>query len=436
MYMKRVKVIISVFIVLLLVYLVVIKSKKVSSDYQANFRLLNAELKAQQPGAGNGIIDLDALDNNLDTVVKKLGNDFKLRLTAKSLPSIDLLKYLMEKGHTNRLMVFSEPFIAEILTRFDGDSIDMLLGKPLPVEALTRLKAYNGWNNISWLIDTKERLNEYLTFAKRENVKLKLSVEIDVGLHRGGFQTTSELADIIKTLQQNEQYLQLTGLMGYDGHVPHVPFYINKATAIQNVFIQAQQCYTAFVDELKKYYSAGFISTLTFNGGGSKTYFYYPQFKNITPVNEIAMGSGFLAPEEFRELLLLGHKPALYLASPVLKKIETAKLPFAEKLTPLIDLWDPNLKVSYYLMGGGWAGEPVAPAGLKKNPFWDSSDKGIMNLLPNQSLLCSSDQNDLHVGDFVFYYPWEGDGMLAFKQVILVRQNKIIGRWETYRGGN
>ena len=352
------------------------------------------------------------------------------------MPSIELLKYLMDKGHTNRLMLFSEPFIAELLTRFNADSVDMLLGKPLPVEALGRLKAYKGWDKVNWLIDTKERLNKYLLFAKRENVKLRLAVEIDVGLHRGGFQTTTEFGEAIAILQQDTQHAQLTGLMGYDGHVPSVPFYINKEKAIENAFVNVQHSYTAFVDELKKHYDAAFISTLTFDGGGSKTYFYYPRFKNITPVNDIAMGSGFLAPEEFPELLALGHKPALYLAGPVLKKIETAKLPHAEKLTGMVDFWNPNLRVSYYMLGGGWAGEPIAPTGLRKNPFWDSDDKNFMNQLPNQSLLCSSDQNNLHVGDFVFYQPWEGDGMIEFKNLLLVRQGRIVGQWETYRGGN
>ena len=434
--MKKLKLILPLLAGLLVVYLIIKKPKKISSEYQPAFASLNAELKTHHPGASAGIIDLDALDYNLDFVTKQLGNNFKLRLTTKSLPSIELLKYLMERAHTNRLMVFSEPFIAELLSRFNGDSLDMLLGKPLPVEALGRLKAYKGWSNISWLVDTKERLNDYMLFAKREDVKLKLAVEIDVGLHRGGFQTINEFTEAIKTIQQDTQHIQLTGLMGYDGHVPYVPFYINKEKAIEHAFVNVQNNYSGFVAELKKHYDAKFISSLTFDGGGSKTYFYYPRFKDITPVNDIAMGSGFLAPEEFPELLELGHKPALYLAGPVLKKIETAKLPHAEMLTGLVDLWNPNLKVSYYMLGGGWAGEPVAPTGLRKNPFWDSDDKNFMNQLPNQALLCSSDQNNLQVDDFVFYQPWEGDGMLEFKKLVLIRQSKIVGEWETYRGGN
>ena len=369
-------------------------------------------------------------------VRKALGADFKLRIVTKSLPSLALLRYLMTKAQTNRLMVFSEPYIAEILTTFDADSLDLLLGKPLPVDALPRLSIIKGWNTINYLVDTKVRLNEYLAYARVQNTHLKLSLEIDVGLHRGGFETPEQLAEAAEIIKSNAQYVELTGLMGYDGHVPFVPFYIYKDMAIKRAFVDVQQSYRGFVNELRKHYDAQAISKMTFNGGGSRTYFYYPQYRTITPVNDIAMGSGFVAPAQFPELEELGHKPALFLTSPVLKKIETSKLPHAERLSPLVNLWDPNLLVSYYLLGGGWPGEPVAPAGIKRNYLWDENDLGYTNLLPNQSIMSSSDENNLHVGDFVFYHAWEGDGMLSFKKIQLYRQPHIVGEWETYKGGN
>jgi hypothetical protein len=119
------------------------------------------------------------------------------------------------------------------------------------------------------------------------------------------------------------------------------------------------------------------------------------------------MGSGFLAPQQFSDVIELGHQPALFLSSPVLKKIESSKLPHAEKLTALVNLWDSNLKVSYFMLGGGWPGELVSPAGLKRNYWWDENDLGYTNLLPSRSILGSSDENKLNVGDFVFYHSWD-----------------------------
>ena len=434
--MKRVKLIISVILIIVAAYLLYIKPHKVTCTYPDYFAAMNTALKATYGGESASVIDLNRLDHNVDVVTRKLGDKYKLRLVAKSLPSLDLLNYLMSKAHTNRLMVFSEPFITEILQNCNADSLDILLGKPLPVEALGRLSEIKGWNTINWLVDTKERLNEYLVFAKRKNTRIKISLEINVGLQRGGFESTQQLAAAVDILKADSAYLELSGLMGYDGHVPFVPFYINKDRAIDEAFTKVQESYGAFVDELKKHYDAGFVRSLTFNSGGSRTYFYYPDYKEYTPVNEIAMGSGFLAPAEFPELQKLGHQPALFLCSPVLKKLESAKLPHAEKISPLVNWWNPNLKVSYFLLGGGWPGDLVAPKGIQKNPFWDQEGKNYSNLLPNQSICSSSDESHLNVGDFVFSHAWEGDGMLCFNRILLYRQNKITGSWKTYKGGN
>ena len=432
---KRIKPFIYLALLIGLVYVIIIKPRKVKSEYPPYFAKLNTALKAKRGGESTGIIDLDRLDSNVYLVKKRLGNDYKLRLVTKSLPCLDLLKYLMKKGNTNRLMVFSEPYIAEILDTFNADSLDLLLGKPLPADALPRLATHKGWKTINWLVDTKARLNEYLAFAKKDSTHLKLSLEIDIGLHRGGFATLQEFSEAVEIIKQNSQYLTLTGTMGYDGHVPYVPFYINKEKSIEKAFANVQQLYGQFVDELKKHYDAKAIAAMTFNSGGSHTYFRYSGYKG-TPVNDIAMGSGFVAPQQFEDVIEQGHQPALFLSSPVIKKIESSKLPHAEKLTALVYFWDPNLKVSYFLLGGGWPGEPVGPAGLKKNYLWDENDLGYTNLLPNQSIIGSSDENNLNVGDFVFYHAWEGDGMLSFKKVTLYRQTGIVGEWDTYKGGN
>jgi D-serine deaminase-like pyridoxal phosphate-dependent protein len=206
------------------VFLIIIKLRKVKSEYQPYFAQLNLALKAKHGGASAGIIDMDRLDWNVQFARKKLGDGYKLRLVTKSLASLDLLKYLMVKAQANRLMVFSEPFIAEIVSNFNPDSLDILLGTPLPVDAFVRLATYNGWNTINWLIDTKERLNQYLYYAQKEHIRIKINLEIDVGLHRGGFETTKDFAEAVEIIKQNSQYLELTGLMGYDGHVLYVPF--------------------------------------------------------------------------------------------------------------------------------------------------------------------------------------------------------------------
>ena len=419
-----------------LVYGMYKKPRKVECAYPTYFAELNSALRQSRNGASTGIVDLDRLDNNINVVRRLLGKNFNLRIVTKSLPSPDMLRYIMEKGKTNKLMMFNEPFISEMLITQPADSLDILLGKPLPVEAFTRLSVNNGWRYIHWLIDTKERLQEYLAFAKQSNTRINVNLEIDVGLHRGGFETLEAFEEAVKVVKANEQYLRLTGLMGYDGHVPFVPFYINKEKAMAKAFDDVQKSYGEFVDVVKQYYDAEDVASMTFNSGGSRTYFRYGKIDYQTQINDIAMGSGFMAPAQFPEMIEIGHQPVLYLSSPILKKLDAAELPHAEKLSSLVSWWNPNLKVSYFMLGGGWPGELAAPEGIQRNPFWDENDKGFSNMLPNQSTLSSSDENNLQVGDFVFTHPWEGDGMLVFGTLSLYRDGNIVGQWKTYKGGN
>lgn len=419
-------------------YLILKKPRRIRSFYQHYFAQLNRSLKEKRGGTSACIIDLDRLDSNLRCIRTTLGSSYKLRLATKSLPSLGLLKCLMTRAETNRLMVFSEPFLAVILTELISDSLDILLGKPLPVEAFMRLRAYDRWSSVHWLIDTKERLNEYLSYSQQQqpSTQIKISLEIDVGLYRGGFQTIEDFSDAVRIIQQNSQYLELTGLMGYDGHVPHVPFYINRERAIEKAFVRAQDKYRQFVDALSKQYDPKAIRQMTFNSGGSQTFMYYSQRQSITPVNDIAIGSGFLMPQQFSNLAQLGCQPALFLASPVLKKIGPSPLPHAETLTALLYWWDPNLKVSFVMLDGGWPGELICPIGVTKNYWWEAHQFGYTNLLPNQTIIGSSDENTLQIGDFVFSHPWEGDSILCFKKLVLYRHSGIVGEWDTYSGGN
>ncbi len=422
-----------VLVVLVLVYK---KPAKVACRYSPYFEQLNRALQESYPGSSHALLDLNRLDSNIAAVQQQLGDRFQLRLVAKSLPSAQLLQYLMERAQTNRLMVFSEPFIADLLDTFPADSLDILLGKPLPAAAAARLSQHKNWQTIRWLIDTDARLQEFLTLAQQKDTLLHIALEINVGLQRGGFDTPEKMTKVLQLIKAHPRHLQLHGLMGYDGHVPYVPFYIQREKAIRQAFAKTQHTYNDFVRALKPYYTPEELRKMTFNSGGSRTYFFYKEYVDTMYVNDIAMGSGFLAPAQFPELADYGHQPALYLVSPVLKKIETSLLPHAEKISPLVNWWNPNLQVSYFMTGGGWPGDVVAPDGIQKNGFWDSGEKGYANLLPNQSILSSSDDSRLAVNDFVFTHPWEGDGMLCFSRLLLYRNGKITGEWATYDGGN
>lgn len=99
--------------------------------------------------------------------------------------------------------------------RFTGHPVG---GKPLPVDAVARLSGKEHWNTIHWLVDTEQRLKEYVDLAKQKNTTLYIALEINVGLQRGGYDNPEKMAKAIQYIQANHAYVRCIGLMGYDGH--------------------------------------------------------------------------------------------------------------------------------------------------------------------------------------------------------------------------
>ena len=190
------------------------------NDYFTN---LNNVLRQNGEGRPTMIIDLDALDHNVREVSRALGGR-DLRIVAKSVPSTSLIDYISDLSGSNRLMAFHEPFLGAM----DNQQFDILFGKPMPVAAAARfydrpaLKRFDPTTQLQWLIDTPERLAQYASLAQTKNVAMRVNIELDVGLHRGGVHDPFVLQQMLKTIEQTPQ-LTFNGLMGYDPHVVKMP---------------------------------------------------------------------------------------------------------------------------------------------------------------------------------------------------------------------
>ncbi|PWG74412.1 alanine racemase, partial [Enterococcus hirae] len=80
--------------------------------------------------------------------------------------------------------------------------VDMLLGKPLPVQAARQFysetgSAFDAERQLQWLIDSRPRLEQYLQLANDLDRRLNINLEIDVGLHRGGLTAPNQLDAMI-----------------------------------------------------------------------------------------------------------------------------------------------------------------------------------------------------------------------------------------------
>ncbi len=399
--------------------------------YSAYYSNLNKTLQREAIGPV-AFIDLERLDHNIAAVQKNLPDHISLRIVTKSLPSIELIQYILKASQTNKLMTFHQPYM-KLLAKSLRQPHDMLLGKPLPVGAAADFYQSVGRtrHRVQWLVDSPERLQRYLALAEKLQRRLLISLEIDVGLHRGGFRNNGELGKALEIIKQNKAWLEFSGFMGYDGHIAETPWAIfGKHGAMQREYKNVLEKYEEFVAYTRKNYAGLWHKKLTLNGAGSKTYQLY---KNQQILNDIAMGSGFVKPARFELPTLQDHRRALFIATPVLKKIEKPAIPFVGGISSLFRLWNPNWYYGFYVYGGAWAADRVAPEGLVVNIFYGENPNE--NLVPNQTLLNASSSALINVGDYVFYYPRQGDAIVQFKDVLAVRDNRVERRFRPFRSG-
>ena len=172
------------------------------------------------------VIDRERLNANIDTLVGHLPDGMGYRIVAKSLPSLALIEHIRQRAGTDRLMTFNQPMLTALSEAMPEAS--QLLGKPLPVQAarnyfatLTETSAPAA-ENVQWLIDSGARLQQYADLAAAEGRTLRFNIELDVGLHRGGFEPGSDLQAALQTIHDDDR-LELAGFMGYEPHIPALP---------------------------------------------------------------------------------------------------------------------------------------------------------------------------------------------------------------------
>lgn len=388
-------------------------------------------LRREAGGMPCAVIDLDRLDRNIARA-RQAASPGRLRIVAKSLPSVGLLRYILERSGGRALMVFDAGQLPLLLRELPEP--DVLLGKPVPAEAarLALTQSQSAAERVQWLIDGQARLRDYLAVAKSLGKKLRISIELDVGLRRGGVHDEAELLPILDEIAAHPEALIFAGFMGYDGHVPHAPplYGPGKARAVQKAFDAMLSSYQGFVSAARVHHPEWFAleaPPLTIHSGGSRTVTRYAGLiPGRTVVNDLALGSGLVKPLQYEDPALATFEPALLLANPILKRQCHTPLPFLDGLWGLLQRWDRNQECGFFLYGSTWDGEIVSPRGVAPGYY---NDGPIRNLLPNQQLLTGSIHVQAEASDYVLAWPREADNLGAFGRIFGIRGDAVEVRW-------
>lgn len=381
------------------------------------FALLSQALRSAGIGTPTMVIDRDRLLANAAQVTRNINARMQLRLVAKSLPCLPMLDDLMSKMHTRRLMVFNLPYLQQLAEQ--RPDLDLLLGKPLPVAAAAAF--YDGFKGggfqperqLQWLVDSPQRLAQYRDLARQRQLPLRINLEIDVGLHRGGVDSVQTLQQML-ALFKSEPRLQWAGMMGYDAHISKIPDLPGvRARALDN----ANNIYREYAGLAK---SALQSNNLILNAGGSPTYRLHDGSKTA---NELALGSALVKPTDFDTEALHDLVPAAFIATPVLKAQPQFQMPNGvEWLGSLARAWDVNQRRVYFIYGGNWLAEPVSPAGIAPSGLYGTSS--------NQQAMLGSGAQQLHMDDFIFFRPRQSESVLQqFGDIVVVESGRITQRW-------
>lgn len=393
-------------------------------DHARYYMELSAALDAAGIARPTLVIDRQRLLGNTDVLRGHLEGKYDYRVVAKSLPSLPLIETVMKRSGTERLMVFHQPFldlIAEALP-----NADVLLGKPMPVAAAARFydqhirDGFDPDRQLQWLIDSGERLRQYRELAEQRNQPMRINLEIDVGLHRGGIASAEELPEVLRTIE-DDPLLSFSGFMGYEPHVVKIPGIIGGPP---KAFAKAQTTYKELVTAAEEVLGRS-VRDLTLNAGGSPTYQLYD---GDEPANELSAGSGLVKPTDFDLDTLEDHHPAAFIATPVIKALESTKVPGLEPLASAMAWLNPNRAKAFFIYGGYWKALPESPPGLSINPVYGHST--------NQEMLNGSTSVGLEQDDWVFLRPTQSEHVfLQFGDIAVYDGGEIIELWPVFAQG-
>jgi D-serine deaminase-like pyridoxal phosphate-dependent protein len=388
------------------------------SAHDAYFAQWQALLQRDGDGVPSLVLDEARVRSNAEAVRSLWPARHALRLAVKSLPCVPLLRSLAAQLQTERFMVFHPAHVRPVLDAFS--SSDLLFGKPVPTRAVERtldqLKAHE-INSVRWLADTPARAEELSALARARGVELRVAVEVDIGLHRGGASSSDEIQGFREAFRVGSG-LRFAGLMGYDGHLGRIPWPLQRIERSHARSMQRYQEHVRAVDALGWSWEGAVR-----NAGGSLSFMEY---REGDPTDDLTIGSALVKPAHFDDKRLASLSCALWIATPVLKRVERFDPPDTEWLAALVPLVKGLRGAGVYLFGGRFHGQAESPKGLVANlALGDSA---------NQALYQLERSSTLAVDDWVFFRPHESEATMDTLSHVLVSDGTSpLERWPTLR---
>ena len=388
-----------------------------------SYQTLSTQLKETGICQPTLVLDKTQLDKNIRILMKTLQKGFDYRIVVKSLPCLPLIDEICRQTGSQRFMCFHGPFIKQIASAYPEG--DILLGKPLPAAAFEALVIWfqdqknSNISRVQWLIDSPLRLEQYRAIAEKHKVSLRINLEIDVGLHRGGFTLDEHFDEAIAEIEAS-QALSFSGLMGYEAHASKIPGLLG---GLNGALKDSWHLYEHFKSKVAHLSN----EDTCFNSGGSTT---FTEYGPEAPCNELSVGSALLKPSDFDLPHLSEIEPAAFIATPLLKRVDYIDLPgpklgpaFVQKaLQRALQRAGQLPGAAGYIYGGNWLATPCYPESARQISLFGRSS--------NQELYGFDDDCDFIPDDLMLFRPKQSEAvLLQFGDIAVFEKGKISAWW-------
>jgi len=356
------------------------------------------------------VLDRERYLENLALARSRAQPGTGLRVVAKSLASLPMLDLAIEQLGALGVMTFSATMVQDLLQH--RPDLEQLMGKPLPVGAAAQVLAgqEKAVEQVIWLIDTARRAQQYAELAATRGVQLRVAIELDVGLHRGGVEPAALAAMVVEI--QRMPGLNIEGVMGYEPHLAKLPAPLHKRS--QAAVERALQDAEALLQQLGVCGPRGDAPLV--NTGGSLSFASYGTAQGIS---EVSLGSVLVKPQDFFIPATRAFLPAMFIATPILKYRANNPLPGLDGLSPLLN-WRRRANLAIY--GGYWKAKPVYPMG------YDYS--GIFGRSSNQEVWSGPQLEPSPVDHFAFLHPSQSEAVIPeFGEILVLSEGQITEIW-------
>lgn len=375
------------------------------------------------------IVDLDALDRNVDRVKDAIeGSGKTCRVASKSVRHVGLLRRILERGGEafRGLMCFT---LEEACFLYDRGFDDLLVAypsvQPAALRELARRVAEGA--TIRPMVDALPHLEACARAAREAGTTLEVIVELDVAwqptdaLHLGALRSPLRGAAALRDLALRANAmdgLEVVGLMGYEAHVAGLPDDNPFSRALNPMRralkrLAVPRVARARAEATEALRSAG-VDVRVVNGGGTGSLRTTTEEACVT---EVTAGSGFLCSHLFDYFRDARFEPAAFFA------LEVSRAPDDGVITCL---------GGGYVASGepGWDRLPVPwmPPGLGYVSMEGAGEVQTPLRLPRTG-------PRPRVGEpVIFRHAKAGELAERFDTYLLVRDGEVALREPTYRG--